>query len=164
MKYNYSSNVVSDRTKSMMKEKNDCVVRAVAAAVGCVYSTAHQFCKDVYRRQDNKGVRNMVGLTKDIENKELQLDGINFKCKLMDEDVLTNKYKVNGDVIARRKTVKSFIKDFSKGTYIVLVSGHALCVKDGVMIDNIGEEWRPTRKVEDAIEVEIIDPQLEFQF
>jgi len=30
---------------------------------------------------------------------------------------------------------------------MVLVSKHAFTIKEGTLIDNHGEEWRPTRKV-----------------
>jgi hypothetical protein len=30
---------------------------------------------------------------------------------------------------------------------MVLVSKHAFTIKEGTLIDNVGEEWRPTRKV-----------------
>ena len=33
-------------------------------------------------------------------------------------------------------TVKTFCAKFSKGTFIVIVHKHALCVKDGIVIDN----------------------------
>ena len=49
--------------------------------------------------------------------------------------------------IAFISCVKSFIKDNPKGTFIVGVAGHAFTVKDGTLIDNADEKFRPTRKV-----------------
>ena len=58
------------------------------------------------------------------------------------------------------------VKDFSKGIYLVLVSGHVFTVKNGLMIDNVGEEWRPTRKVESVFELKLknVLVQSEFEF
>jgi hypothetical protein len=66
-----------------------------------------------------------------------------------------NRYKLKGEIIDRKKTVKSFIKDHQKGTYIVTVSKHAFVVKDGNLIDNFGEEFRPTRKVDGAYRINV---------
>ena len=56
-------------------------------------------------------------------------------------------YRLYGKDVARKKSVKSFIKDNPKGSYIVTVSKHAFAVVDGKLVDNKGEEFRPTRKV-----------------
>ena len=72
----------------------------------------------------------------------------------MSTNEITNRYKLHGEVIKRKKTVKSFIKDYAKGTYIVGVSGHAFTIKDGVLVDNVGEEFRPTRKVQSAFRID----------
>ena len=73
--------------------------------------------------------------------------------KTLAEDKKVNYYKLHGQVVKRQKTVKSFIQDNKKGTFMVLVSKHAFVIKDGVLIDNRGEEFRPTRKVQDAFKV-----------
>ena len=73
--------------------------------------------------------------------------------EVLPEDKKVNYYKLHGEVIKRQKTVKSFIQDNKKGTFLVLVSKHAFVIKDGVLIDNRGEEFRPTRKVQDAFKV-----------
>jgi hypothetical protein len=40
---------------------------------------------------------------------------------------------------------------------MVSVAGHAFAVVDGVLIDNIGEEFRMTRKVLGAVQVKAED-------
>jgi hypothetical protein len=47
-----------------------------------------------------------------------------------------------------------------------MVSGHVFTVKNGTMIDNAGEEWRPTRKVEDVFEITLknVLEQMELNF
>jgi hypothetical protein len=58
------------------------------------------------------------------ETKEFKLDG---KLKPINEDYTHKKVAY---------TVKTFCAKFSKGTFIVIVHKHALCVKDGIVIDN----------------------------
>jgi hypothetical protein len=51
-------------------------------------------------------------------------------------------------------TVNTFIKRFKSGTYILLVKGHALVVKNGVMIDNPNYQFNGYRRVvESAFQV-----------
>ncbi|MGB0359764.1 MAG: hypothetical protein ACPGC4_08040, partial [Litorivicinaceae bacterium] len=115
-----------------------------------------------------KGVKNMesIGREVSLEGKTQEIDGVKFDLEVLPEEKVTNVYKLKGEEIARKKTVKSFIKDFSKGIYLVLVSGHVFTVKNGTMIDNVGEEWRPTRKVESVFELKLrnVLEQMEFSF
>ena len=62
-------------------------------------------------------------------------------------------YKLYGELIHRQKTVKSFMESYPKGSYIVTVAKHAFAVVDGVLIDNEGTEYKPTRKVQSAYKV-----------
>ena len=69
-----------------------------------------------------------------------------------------------GNRVARKKTVKSFMDTFRKGTYLVFVSNHVFTVKDGVLVDNAGEEFRPTRKVIDAVKVTVKENEAQLDF
>ena len=40
---------------------------------------------------------------------------------------------------------------------MVLVAKHAFTIKDGVLIDNVGEEFRPTRKVQGAFSLNEVE-------
>ena len=44
-------------------------------------------------------------------------------------------------------TVKTFCAKFNKGTYIVLVHKHALCIKDGIVIDNPDMRFTGYRRI-----------------
>lgn len=158
MKFNYSKDVIAGikTSKVANKETNDCVVKAVAASIGVTYDTAHTFVKETFKREDRKGVQgkdlieNMsklseVGTTK-IGTKEVAFE-------VMPKQAITNMYKLYGELIHRQKTVKSFLESYPKGSYIVTVAKHAFAVVDGVMIDNVGEEYKPTRKVTGAYKV-----------
>ena len=164
MDYKYASQAISNYKESIKakNETNDCFVRAVASASGSSYDAAHSYVKETFNRQDRKGTQ-FVSLTmKEIEGKLQEFGQVKVEFKALSEERVTNTYKLYGEEVKRQKTVKSFIKDNSKGTFIVLVSKHAFTVKDGVLIDNAGEEFRPTRKVQGAFEVieHTIDNQL----
>jgi len=166
MKYKKISNNIKGKSNIQAGETNDCSVRAFATALDVTYDAAHKFVKDTYDRVNRKGCEKMVKVTSKLKGKVLNIEGTEFDINPLNKKFITNKYKLHGEVIERKKTVKSFIKDFSKGIYLVMVSGHVFTVKNGIMIDNAGEEWRPTRKVEDVFEINLknILEQMELNF
>ena len=167
MEYINAKSIIKS-TDKQSSEKNDCSVRAFATALDVDYDAAHSYVKEVFKREDKKGVKNMenIGREVSLEGKTQEIDGVKFDLEVLPEEKVTNVYKLKGEEIARKKTVKSFIKDFSKGIYLVLVSGHVFTVKNGTMIDNVGEEWRPTRKVEGVFQLKLknVLEQMEFSF
>jgi len=62
--YKYSTEAIANFSNSELarQEKNDCVVRAVAAASGSAYEPAHQFVKEVFGRNNQEGTFG-VGVT-----------------------------------------------------------------------------------------------------
>jgi len=135
-------------------ENNDCVVRAMATALDINYDTAHDLVANDMDRVSGKGTQDLAisnAMSKYIKD-GLEVDGMKFNVSKCADYKVKNYYNLYGERIARQKTVKSFIKDNPKGTYMVLVSKHAFTVKDGTLIDNVGEEWRPTRKVQRAFQ------------
>mgnify|MGYP003109738496 CR=1 FL=1 len=154
MKYIKSTDVINSSAKAK-SETNDCSVRAFATALDVSYDSAHEYVKNNFDRENKKGVHKMMTKGFKLSGKVQKVEDVEFKIDLLPSSKITNEYKLHGEVISRKKTVKSFIKDFSKGIYLVLVSGHVFTVKDGIMIDNAGEEWRPTRKVEDVFEINV---------
>ena len=152
--YSHSKNEIKGLSNSSIAsgEKNDCVVRAMASACGVDYDSAHSLVKSEMKREDRTGTRNydIVEAMRKFKKEGLEIAGKKFEVSLLGKSRIMNRYKLHGEIIDRQKTVKSFIKDNLKGTYVVLVSKHAFTVKDGVLIDNVGEEFRPTRKVKGA--------------
>ena len=136
-------------------EKKDCFVRALAAGFEINYNDAHAIAKDRFNREDKKGTKGheIISGMKEIEESGIVLGDVIAKVKVLKGLDIKNRYKLYGELIDRKKTVKSFIKDHPKGNYIVTVSKHAFVVKDGKLIDNVGEEFRPTRKVDGAYEI-----------
>ena len=154
--YKYSTQAIANFSQSELarQEKNDCVVRAVAAASGSAYEPAHAFVKDVFERNDKEGTFGVSVTINKIAGVAQKIGKSETTFEVLPEDKKKNYYKLYGEVVKRDKTVKSFIQDNKKGTYIVLVAKDAFTIKDGVLIDNQGEEFRPTRKVQDAFKVE----------
>jgi len=153
--YKNSTSTVKGYTDSKIasSEKNDCFVRALAAATDVHYDTAHTYSKEVFGRINKKGVIFNSTKLDSIAKNGMELDDKMFAFQVLSNERVTNRYKLHGDIIRRQKTVKSFIKDNPNGTFILGVSKHAFTVKDGVLIDNIGEEFRPTRKVTSAFKI-----------
>ena len=155
LSYSYASDEVKGYKESEIakSEINDCFVRAVASATGSHYDSAHSFVKENFDRKNKKATFFMSDTMKKLEDTGFSIDNKNFKIKVLPKHRVTNSYKLYGEIVKRKKTVKSFIKDNPKGTFILGVSKHAFTVKDGQLIDNKGEEFRPTRKVESAFKI-----------
>lgn len=151
MNYSYASKEIKNYEGSLIakNEKNDCFVRAMAAATNLDYDTTHSFVKENFNRKEKKGTQNgeIISAMKKFEREGITIGDKKFEVEVLQKPLLTNSYKLHGKVINRKKTVKSFIKSLPNGTFVVLVSKHAFVVKDGILIDNKGEEFRPTRKV-----------------
>jgi hypothetical protein len=138
------------------KEKNDCAVKAIAAAAGVSYETSHAFTGEYLMRTRRMGT--LLGMfLPNITKEPMMLGSKRVEFKSLGNVKITNGYKLYGEVVRRKKTVKSFIKDNPRGSFVVSVAGHALAIVDGVLIDNVGEEFRMTRKVLSAIQVKAED-------
>ena len=154
---NLTSNSIKgiNNSKIAKNEKNDCFVRALAAATDMDYDTTHQEVKDQFGRKNNKGTENhmIIGQMLNAEENGLVIGDKRFSVNVLGKARTHNTYKLYGESIKRKKTVKSFIKDNPKGSYVLTVSKHALAIVDGKLIDNKGEEFRPTRKVDGAYKI-----------
>ena len=145
--YKNSNSVISGTdSKKAKSEKKDCVVKAIASSTNVDYDTAHSWVKENFEREDKKGTSNWM-ISKRFKKEDMEIGGKKFKVRKLKNWETKNTYKLHGELIDRQKTVKSFRKDKPNGTYMVLVSKHAFTIKEGTLIDNVGEEWRPTRKV-----------------
>jgi len=133
-------------------EKNDCVVRSLASATGVSYRTAHIFCKEEFGRKNKKGTDNMLLTSRFLKAEEdgLSIGNKEFSVFKLGRKETKNKYKLHGEEIWRKKTLKSFIQTNPKGTFMVMVSKHALTIKNGEVLDWENNKFLPTRKVESA--------------
>lgn len=123
-------------------EKNDCTVRAMANAFNVCYDVAHDYAKLVFGRENRKGIRGFAMLLGDVKTVSFnqtsgQLDlfeqSSNYRVKSLSESQLINTSYKHKKV---KWTVKTFCAKHNRGTYIITVKGHALTVKDGIILDN----------------------------
>ena len=130
-------------------EKNDCAVRALANAFNITYDTAHMFAATKLERIARKGVKSMFAKLDLLGEVTFDL----FSNTLFPE---TRTYKLDGTLNPINTdythkevsyTVKTFCTKYNKGTYIVLVNKHALCIKDGIVIDNPNYKFTGYRRV-----------------
>lgn len=110
------------------EDKNNCTVNALSAAFEVPYDEAYEFAKQEWDRIHGKGVP-----TKPIT--ESFKDTVFGKFSVQVQATIDYK-QPDGSTIVRNMTLRSFLKAFPTGSYFVLVRGHALVVKDGVLIDN----------------------------
>jgi hypothetical protein len=129
-------------------EKNDCTVRAIANAFNVCYDTAHTFSADVLKRKARRGTKNTYLNLVAAKNVTFDL----FSNTLFPE---TKTFKLAGKAspinpkYTHKKvkyTVKTFCSKHNVGTYIVLVKGHALCIKNGIVIDNSNYQFDGYRR------------------
>jgi hypothetical protein len=131
-------------------ETNDCFVRAVAAAVDVDYDTAHSYVAEKYNRKPRKGT---YGVVRGLRNSEQILGK---KIQELGEELVPGKptyglhlvmrYKCYGQIVERQMTFKSFVKNYSKGTYILLVKNHAFCLKDGIVVGGNVQDTQALKK------------------
>ena len=148
-------------------ESNDCVPRSLATAFDISLRTSYKLSEKYMGREHRKGVSTVMIQDAFKTGKFNEVDGRNFSVRTMKKVELTNAYKLKGEIVLRKKTVKSFIASHPKGTYIVLVSNHAFTVKDGELLDHGNFGNQPTRKVLGAFEIKgekVKSSQLEFDF
>lgn len=112
------------KSRKSLREHNDCTVMSWANCFDCSYQSAHSWLKK-YGRPSRRGM-----LSTDIE-KALKA------CTKV-------KVKFGPYTKENKLTLKSFVEKHGKGRYYVLVRGHALCVKDGVIYDHCD---KPRRQV-----------------
>ena len=130
-------------------EKNECSVRALANAFNITYDTAHMFAATKLERKARKGLKGMFSTLNTLGSVTFDL----FSNTLFPE---TKTYKlgcvskpINSDYTHKpvQYTVKTFCARFNKGTYIVLVNKHALCIKGGIVVDNPNYKFTGYRRV-----------------
>ena len=150
-----------------VNENNDCVPRSLATAFGVSLRTAYKLAEDHMGREAKRGVTT-ARIAESFEKGNFnEISGKKFAVRTMKKVELTNAYKLKGEIVLRKKTVKSFVASHPKGTYIVLVAKHAFTVKDGELLDHGNFGNQPTRKVLNAFQVvgeKVDNGQLEFNF
>jgi hypothetical protein len=134
-------------------EKNDCGVFAIGTALNLEYDKAHDFCRLKLKRESKKGVLTSNIISFFGANKSFKVESGNYSSRELSEDERTNTYKLHGEVIKRKQTIASFMEQHKSGVYIITVSKHMFTIANGKLIDNAGMEYKPSRKVLTAFEI-----------
>ena len=133
-------------------ETNDCVVRSFASAFEITYDRAHKYVAENFGRKPRQGT---YGTASTLGNMDKNNTQVNYKkVKTLGKSVnnsifktLDYEVKVKGQKVMRKMTVGTFTKKYPIGTFIIIVSGHAFTIKDGVVIGN----WEDSNKLKKQI-------------
>ena len=137
-------------------DQKNCSVLSLAAATNMSYDRAYTVAEKIWSRKIKKGV-----LAKEITN---FFDANSFVVNDIDQKFIGKKvgvrsayvYKKTGKVNFCQMNLSTFAKQYSKGTYYVLVRGHALVVKEGEIVDHKYLESKTKRRVLNAWKIEEI--------
>lgn len=118
-------------------EDNDCAVRAIASATNCEYDIAHNFVAKKFNRKFGKGTYNFSRV----------MTSIAFSNKRVNRKKLKIVIPFEVEVGGHKLTVGSFIKQYKKGTYILLVRNHVFTVKDSVVLGGNPDDAIKTKRI-----------------
>jgi hypothetical protein len=114
-------------------ERSDCVIRAAVNAGVADYQKVHDVCK--YFGRENRKPTHLGTWIRAYTHLGVKLIGV-FGTSLTAQN---EAYELNkrGCVFETFKgiTIKSFVKNFSKGTFICMSNNHAFAIVDGELID-----------------------------
>ena len=140
-------------------ESGDCVVRAFASSFDVSYDFAHKFVAEEFKRQPRRGTyftASKMGKLSEcnikVNGKKVCPVGTPTKNPLLPHS-LDYPVKVKGEVVKRQMTVGTFVKKNPKGTFFILVKGHAFTIKDGVVIGNPEDAVKARRPMRAAFEI-----------
>ena len=158
---------VSKKSEIAKREKNDCMVRAVANAFEIPYDQAHGWVKDTFKRNIGQGTNGVISTMSKIKQAAFAASG-QLNLFNNDEKQITIKSlgtspkrggKLRNPAYTHKPvayTVKAFAHKFSRGNYVVLVNKHALAIKNGVIVDNADMQFKGYRRVvESAFQIKI---------
>lgn len=134
-------------------EQNDCVVRAFMNAAQITYTAAHRIVADTFGRKPGHGTFGTIHtLKKVIDEGAMIIPGRRIEClgtSFRVGDFTKAEAKANGYLINPKYpkgkgrfapfTVGKFLQQHTTGAYIVIVKGHALAIRDGIMYENIDQ-------------------------
>ena len=152
--------ISSGKDRRDLQEDRDCVVRAFMSALDVPYLQAHSFVKKYLKREDRKGTYttthfpNVVGRVKNGKRVSLlgaspdYISSLRVRARTRVKELTNPRYKAK-----RGYTVGSFMENFDKGRYVVIVEGHAIAVVDGRLYGNRTDTYSPRRRVRYVFEI-----------
>jgi len=157
-----STTSLSLATSEMAKrEKNDCVVRAIASAFDVSYDLAHSFCAVNFKRQVGRGTfgsrlfflkNNKLFGKEMIEMGEKPFEGSIFK-EMFTYYKPSKVYFGTESLIARKMTVHTFLKKYNKGVFLLYVDRHCFTVRNGVVYGNPDDGTNLRRRLRGVSEI-----------
>ena len=117
---------------------NDCAVRALSNVTLFEYEECERVLEE-HGRRPNKGVslKQMTTCSKILGLNKVETFGKSSHGRMLFAGVLTKQQKAI--------TLKTFLKKYSKGRFVVLYYKHAVAVIDGQIVDKIAN--RPNARV-----------------
>lgn len=123
------------------RESNDCTVCALAAVADVHYEIAHQYARQLWNRQNGRGVQLAkllnweLTMGAQIFGKKLKRVGDKkFKSEFPRSSTLS--YEVAPDKPHRQMTTLKFRTTYKKGRFLVISKGHAFAIINGQVVGN----------------------------
>lgn len=144
----------SSRSGLAARETNDCVVRAFMSALDIPYDQAHAWVKKHLMREDRRGTYTSMYYPRILDRQK------NYRTVKWYGSTPSHSFIASGSIKGgtlrnpRYKnknagyTLKAFVADHPEGSYVVIVDGHAVAVRDGKLYANRDEQqWGLYRSV-----------------
>lgn len=130
-------------------DKHNCTVKMLQNAFGIEkYEDAAQEAINLWGRKRGHGVKGHLIVESFTTEKKV------LGKKLEKVEATNNYLAIGGGTITRKMNLTSFSRKFKKGTFVILVSRHALVCKDGELLNAVMGEYGPKNAlVENAWEV-----------
>ena len=175
--YMVSNDVVKgNKSRIARSETNDCVVLAIAAVTGSSYDKSHKYVKDTFGRPKGKGTPMFDHIMKKNQGKKLlgstyervtnHTETTYIKTRKIfhwetqeyvgrpSEVTIRSKYvpliTTYGKTRVSQMTVKTFLKKYPKGKYLIHVHSHAFAILDGMVIGNTCDSRRLKARIVNA--------------
>ena len=158
--YEATGTAIKGYTESKLAkgETNDCVVRAFASAFEVSYNYAHKYVANEFGRKPGQGTygtaAKLVEMSDNlfrVNRKRVYPVGNRYSSTMIGS--LAYDVKVKGEIKRRNMTVGTFVKQNPKGTFFVIVKGHAFTIKDGVVIGNFEDAINTKRVIKCAFRI-----------
>jgi hypothetical protein len=139
--------------EGFLNETNDCSVRALSLSTGVSYTKAHDLLKTEGRR-DRKGSK-LPMIKNSLHSLIVDHVIVDFQ-ELVPSAVMTENNRFYG-TSPRRPTLQSIVDKYPTGRYLIIVTGHALAMIDGVIHDK-GEVSGPRTRVRNVFRITLPVP------
>lgn len=140
--------------EGFLNEYNDCAVRALALSTGVTYAKAHGLLKSEGRK-DRKGTK-LPMVKRSLANLCNESTIANFQEIVPSTPIIhpVHGYPMN----PKFPTLQDTVRKYSTGRYLVIATGHALALIDGVVHDK-GQISGPRSRVRNIFRITLAEPE-----